>query len=50
MINLLYIAFEIKLWPFSANNGSALRNSLFADVKLTANPDPDKDSYSGYGI
>ena len=36
MINLLYIAFEVKLWPFNANNGFALRNSLFADVKLTA--------------
>ena len=46
----LYTIFETKLLPLYTDNGFTLRNSLFESVKLTANPGPDKYSYSGYGI
>ena len=45
-----YITFKVKSWPFYADNGFIVRNSLFGAVKLTKNADPDKYSYSGYGI
>ena len=49
MLNF-YIVYEINLWPLNLDSNFALLNSLFADVKLTKNADPDQYSYSGYGI
>ena len=46
----LYIIFEIKSWPFYVDNEFTFRNSLFEDVNLIKKVDPDKYSYSGYGI
>ena len=46
----LYIAFEIKSSPFYTEDGFTFRNSLCGAAKLTTNPDPDKYSYSRYGI
>ena len=43
----VYIVYKINSWPY---NRGALRNSLFGAVKLTKYADPDKYSYSGYGI
>ena len=41
----LYIAFEMKSWPFYVDNDFTLINSLFGAVKMTKNADPD--SYPG---
>ena len=49
MINL-YIVYEIKLWPFHNIDKFAIRKSLFRTVKLTKSADPDKYSYSRWGI
>ena len=40
MLNF-YIVYEINLWPLNLDSNFALLNSLFADVKLTKNADPD---------
>ena len=44
------IVYKIKIWPFDNDSSFTLKNSLFGPVKLTINADPDKHSYSGYGI
>ena len=49
-ICIFFFFFEIKSWPFYFDNGFTLRSSLFGDVKLTKNSDPDKYSYFSYGI
>ena len=47
----MYITYEIKSWPFYADDCFALRNSLFGAVKVTKNADLDKyPNYFGYGI
>ena len=46
----IYIVFETKSCPFHTDNDFKLRNVLFRAVKSNKNPDPDKCSYSGYGI
>ena len=38
------------MWPKDLNADFTLKNCLFGAVKLTENADPDKYSYSGYGI
>ena len=48
-INLL-ITYEIKSWSYYTENGFFLGNSLLGGVKLTSSLDPEKYSYSGYGI
>ena len=37
-------------WSQDLNADFTLKDHLFGAVKLTKNPDPDKYSYSGYGI
>ena len=46
----IYIVYEINLWPFTVGEDFILGNSLFGDIKLTPNTDPNKHKYSGYGI
>ena len=46
----MYNVFETKSWPFYFEYGFALRSSLFANIKLTKNPDPDKYFSSSYVI
>ena len=46
----MYNVFEIKSWLFYFENGFALKSSLFGDIKLSKNPDPDKYFSSGYVI
>ena len=45
-----YIVYEINLRPLNLDSKFALLNFLFDAVTLTKNADPDKYSYSGYGI
>ena len=45
----LYIVLEIRSWQYYYD-GFTLRNSLFPGVKVNKYTDPDKYSYSGYGI
>ena len=47
---LVYIVFEKKLWLNDLDSKFTVLNSLFGAVKFTKNADPDKYSYSGYGI
>ena len=46
----MYIAYEIKFWPYSWANGLEIGNGLFGTVQLTKSPDPDKTFSSGYGM
>ena len=41
---------ELDSWSRDLNTGFTLGGCLFGGVKLTKNADPDKYSYSGYGI
>ena len=45
-----FIVYELDAWPRDLNIDFNLGGSLFGGVKLTKNRDPDKYSYSGYGI
>ena len=45
-----YIVYEIKLWSYHNSSKFAVGNSLFGNVKLPENADPDKYSYSVCGI
>ena len=49
MVNV-FIVHELDSWPRDLNIDFALEGCLFGCVKLTKNADPDKYSYSGYGI
>ena len=49
MVNL-FIVYESDTWLQDLNAEFALKNCLFGNVKITKNADPDKYSYSGYGI
>ena len=46
----IYIAHEIRLYPFKQSADFTLGNSLFGDVKLTKNADFNKYKFSRYGI
>ena len=46
----LFIVYELDRCPQDLNADFTLKDSLFGAVTLTKNADPDKYSYSGYGI
>ena len=46
----VFTVHELDSWPRDLNIDFALEGCLFGCVKLTKNADPDKYSYSGYGI
>ena len=46
----VHIIYEIKIWQNDLDSEFTSLNSLFGVVKLTKNSDPDKYSYSRYGI
>ena len=45
-----FIVYELDRWSQDFNAKFALKDCLFRTVKLTKNADPNKYSYSGYGI
>ena len=45
-----YILYKIYLWSLNRDSKFTLLSSLFGAVKLNKNADPDKYSYSGYGV
>ena len=42
--------YELDRWSQDLNAKFSLNNCLFGNVKITKNADPNKYSYSGYGI
>ena len=46
----LFIIYELDSWPSDLKTNFTLGGCLFGCVKLTKYDDPDKYSYSGYGI
>ena len=46
----LYIVYKLKIWLQDLNAEFTLKDCLFGAVKLTKNANPNKYSYSGYGI
>ena len=46
----LFIVCKLDKWSRDLNAKFTLKNCLFRAVKLTKNADPDKYSYSGYGM
>ena len=46
----LYIVYELNIWSQDLNADFTLKDCLFGAVKLTKNANPNKYSYSGYGI
>ena len=46
----LYISYKLGHQLRNLNTDFTLGNCLFASVKLTKNPDLDKNKYTGYGI
>ena len=46
----LLIAYELDSWPSNLRTDFTLGGCIFGCVRLTKNADPDKYSYSGYGI
>ena len=46
----LSIVYELDSWPRDLDSDFTLGGCFFGGVKLTKNVDPDKYSYSGYGI
>ena len=46
----LFIVYGLDSWPRDLKTDFTLGGCLFGGVKLTKNADPDKYSYSGYGI
>ena len=46
----MYIVYGTDLWPYNQGADFELLNSLFEFGKMIKNADPDKYSYSGYGI
>ena len=49
MVNI-FILSELDSWPLNFDADFTLGGCLFGGVKLAKNADPDKYSYSGYGI
>ena len=47
---IFYIVYELESWPRDLNTDFNSGGCLFGAIKLTKNADPDKYSYSGYGI
>ena len=45
-----YIVYELDRWSQDLNAKFTLKDYLFGNVKITKNADPNKCSYSGYGI
>ena len=45
-----FIVYELDSWPGKFDTDFTLGGCLFRGDKLTRNADPDKYSYSGYGI
>ena len=45
-----FIVYELDTWPQNLDSNFTLKNFLFGGVKLAKNADPDKYSYSRYGI
>ena len=46
----LYIVYELNIWSQELNAEFTLKHCLFRAVKLTNNANPNKYSYSEYGI
>ena len=46
----LFIVYESNTWSRNLNADFTLKDRLFGAVKLTKNADPEKYSYSGFGI
>ena len=46
----VFIVYGLDSWPRDLNTDFTLRGSLFGGIKLTKKADPDKHSYSGFGI
>ena len=46
----IYIVYKISLWSYTVGQDLTLEKVLSGATKLTANSDPDKYKYSGYGI
>ena len=46
----LFVVYELDSWPRNFDTNFTLGGCMFGGVKLTKNADPDKYSYSGYGI
>ena len=46
----LYIVYELNIWSQNLNAEFTLKYCLFENVKITKNADPDKYSYTRYGI
>ena len=46
----LLIAYELDSWPSNLRTDFTLGGCIFGCVRLSKNADPDKYSYSGYGI
>ena len=49
MVNY-FIVYELDSWPWDLDTDFNLGGCLFGDIKLTENANPDKYSYSDYGI
>ena len=47
---VIFFVYELDSCPRDLNTDFTLGGCLFGGVKLTKNADPDKYSYSGYGI
>ena len=45
-----FIVYELDSWSWDLNTDFTLRDCLLEGAKLSKNSDPDKYSYSGYGI
>ena len=46
----LFIVYELVTWSWDLNSAFNLKDCLFGAVKLSKDNDPEKYSYSGYGI
>ena len=46
----LFLVYELDRWSQDLNADSTIKDCWLGAVKLTENADPDKCSYSGYGI
>ena len=46
----LFILYELNTWSRDLNTDFTLKDWVFQNVKITRNADPNKYSYSGYGI
>ena len=49
MVNL-FVVYELNRWSKDLNAEFTLKDCWYGNVKITKNADPDKYSYSSYGI